>query len=67
LRILLYEHVTGGDLAGAPLPASLLREGRAMLLALAHLRDPLRAGSAKPGAAPYRPASGLGRCMQRIP
>ncbi|HET6756165.1 MAG TPA: ATP-grasp domain-containing protein [Burkholderiales bacterium] len=35
MKIFVYEHVTGGGLAGAPLPQSLAREGEAMLRALA--------------------------------
>ena len=35
VRIFIHEHVTGGGLAGSDLPASLAREGRAMLLAIA--------------------------------
>lgn len=37
MRIFVYEHVTGGGLAGAALPASLAREGDLMLQTL--LRD----------------------------
>jgi probable H4MPT-linked C1 transfer pathway protein len=35
MQVFLYELITGGGLSGQPLPDSLLREGRAMLLALA--------------------------------
>ena len=35
MRIFLYEHVTGGGALGVNLPPSLLREGRAMLQAIA--------------------------------
>jgi tyramine---L-glutamate ligase len=34
LRVLVYEHVTGGGLAGAPLPPALCRDGDIMLRAL---------------------------------
>jgi predicted ATP-grasp superfamily ATP-dependent carboligase len=34
MRILLHEAIAGGGLAGAPLPSSLLAEGRLMLLGL---------------------------------
>jgi tyramine---L-glutamate ligase len=34
VRILVYEHVSGGGLAGAELPESLLREGWAMLASI---------------------------------
>lgn len=34
MRILVYEHVTGGGLAGAPLPPALCRDGDIMLRAL---------------------------------
>ncbi len=34
MRIFVYEHVTGGGFAGGPLPASLAREGAAMLRAV---------------------------------
>ena len=35
MRIFVYEHITGGGFAGGPLPASLAREGAAMLRAVA--------------------------------
>jgi predicted ATP-grasp superfamily ATP-dependent carboligase len=35
VRIFIHEHVVGGGLAGSDLPASLAREGRAMLFAIA--------------------------------
>ena len=34
MRILVHEFVSGGGLAGRPVPASLAREGAAMLTAL---------------------------------
>src|SRR3954449_11161929 len=34
MRILVYEHVSGGGFAGRTLPASLAREGLAMVTAL---------------------------------
>ena len=43
MRILAFEYITGGGLAGVPLPASLVREGelmaRALLSDLAALPD----------------------------
>src|SRR6185295_1777250 len=35
MRVFLYESITGGMLAGGPLPASLAREGDLMISALA--------------------------------
>lgn len=34
MHLFVYEHITGGGLAGAPLPSSLAREGWAMLTAI---------------------------------